>query len=232
MTNFFRLQGSHSKDKKNSKTPEMATIGLHEFIFNTLKKHTSSSFSLLDLGAGSGAWGLRIESDGNKVKGIHLEPDGCQIDCIEADLNEQFSKHLEEKFEVISCIEVLEHVEHPRNVFREAAKLLKKNGVFIISTPNASGIYSRLKFFITGRFAMFDDFQYDDIGHITPLTHWQLKKMYEEAGFKIVETASFDSTPYIPKSVGDLIKRISWVFRPIMSGFVGAQNIVMVGKKE
>ncbi|HPH52023.1 MAG: class I SAM-dependent methyltransferase [Candidatus Portnoybacteria bacterium] len=41
-----------------------------------------------------------------------------------------------DKFDKIYCSEVLEHVEHPEQVLKEIKKIIKKNGILIVSIPN------------------------------------------------------------------------------------------------
>ncbi|MDD5616425.1 MAG: methyltransferase domain-containing protein [Candidatus Methanoperedens sp.] len=41
-----------------------------------------------------------------------------------------------EKFDVIICFEGIEHVEEPERLLSEVKRLLKKNGLFIVSSPN------------------------------------------------------------------------------------------------
>lgn len=229
---FFSLSGSFDKKTFHQGGAEMASTGLHDHIFGVLAGLVSSPFEALDLGAGTGAWGKRLIAAGNSAKGVVLESDmaSCNLEKVAGDLSHPFAEKLDEKFNVITCIEVLEHIENPRNAFREARKLLNQGGVFLISTPNASGIYSRLKFLVTGRFGMFDDSQYHDIGHITPLTHWQLEKMFLENGFDLVVLDDFDATPKRIRTLGDIMKRTVWLIRPLMRGHLGTQHIIMAGR--
>jgi len=232
ITQFFSLSGSFDKKRSQDGRPEMASAGLHDYIYDALNSLANSPFQALDLGAGSGAWGARLIAAGNNAKGVVLDSDmaSCDLEKVAGDLSHPFAEKVDEKFDVVTCIEVLEHIENPRNAFREARKLLKDGGVFLISTPNASGVYSRFKFFLTGRFGMFDDVQYDAIGHITPLTHWQLNKMFSENGFDLVFLGDFDATPKRIRTLGDIVKRIVWLVRPLMRGHVGTQHIVMAGR--
>ncbi|THH38554.1 class I SAM-dependent methyltransferase [Aliishimia ponticola] len=232
ITDFFSLSGSFEKKTAQSGGIQMASVGLHDHLFNVLSNLVSGPLHVLDLGAGSGAWGKRLIAAGNTAKGVVLETDmaTCDLECVVGDLSHPFAEKLDENFNVVTCIEVLEHIENPRNAFREARKLLKQGGLFLISTPNASGVYSRFKFFVAGRFGMFDDFQYNGIGHITPLTHWQLEKMFLENGFELVLLDDFDATPRRIRTLGDVIKRAVWLFRPFMRGHVGTQHIIMAGR--
>ena len=86
----------------------------------------------------------------------------------------------------------------------------------LVSTPNASGLYSRVRFFFTGQMATFADAAYSvGPGHITPLTAWQMEKIFMENGFTVVERAFHDTRFLPPRSLGDLAKVIAWtVFRP------------------
>jgi 2-polyprenyl-3-methyl-5-hydroxy-6-metoxy-1,4-benzoquinol methylase len=228
---LFSLSGSFTKPQHGPASLEMATVGLHDRLYEILLAHAPAPpYRLLDLGSGTGGWGRRIIEAGNEARGVNLDPEKCLIPSVKADLNHPFSDKFDERFDAVTCIEVIEHLENPRNVFREAAKLLKPGGLFLVSTPNASGLYSRLKFFFVGRFAMFDELQYGGIGHITPVTHWQLIRMFRENGFAIEAVEDFDATPRFPNSLGDAIKIMARLLRPLMRGHVGTQNLIMVGR--
>jgi SAM-dependent methyltransferase len=228
---FLSLSGSFDYTIAGDGPVEMASSGLHASLEKLLHEAASGgTLDCLDLGSGTGAWGIRLRAGGHRVRGVHLEPETCAIESVQADLNLPFAHRFNDRFDVITCIEVLEHLENPRNAFREARKLLKEDGVLLISVPNASGCYSRLKFFVTGRFCMFDDHQYEDIGHITPLTHWQLSKMFEEAGLEVVGTADHDATAKRPKTLGDFVKWAARLLRPLMRGHVGTQHLIMIGR--
>jgi len=105
------------------------------------------------------------------------------------DLNQNFGGRLGNGgFDAVSILEVIEHLENPRHIFRQIKLLLKKGGVLLLTTPNASGLYSRLRFFFTGEMAMFTDSDYAiRTGHITPLTAWQLERVFSENDFKVLE---------------------------------------------
>src|SRR5262249_8535247 len=100
--------------------------------------------------------------------------------------------------------------------------------VALLTTPNASGLYSRVRFFFTGQMSMFTDTAYAvGSGHITPLTVWQLEKVFTENAFIVLER-QFNDTPFFPpRSFGDLAKILAWFFfRVFMFGTVGGQNIL------
>jgi SAM-dependent methyltransferase len=136
------------------------------------------------------------------------------------------------QFDAVSKVEVIEHLENPRHIFRQIKSLLNRGGVVLLTTPNASGLYSRLRFFFTGQMAMFTDAAYAiGQGHITPLTAWQLEKIFSENGMKALERRFHDAPFFPPRSSGDIAKVIAWLaFRPFMFGTVGGKLFSMLSK--
>lgn len=59
------------------------------------------------------------------------------------------------EFDAITNIEVIEHLENPYHFLRECARILKKEGTLIVSTPNVDHLYNRITFFLRGRFYRF-----------------------------------------------------------------------------
>lgn len=53
-------------------------------------------------------------------------------------------------FDAVVCIDGIEHIERPFDFIREVARVLRRGGVFIISTPNLLALRSRWRFFLTG----------------------------------------------------------------------------------
>jgi 2-polyprenyl-3-methyl-5-hydroxy-6-metoxy-1,4-benzoquinol methylase len=51
---------------------------------------------------------------------------------------------INKKFDIILCTEVLEHLLYPEDILKELKKLVKKDGVVIISLPNENTIFHRI----------------------------------------------------------------------------------------
>lgn len=245
---FGKIEGArkmrtvlNSKHRPSAYTgiSECAAPGLHSFAFHLFNKYVPPNSTVLDLGSGEGAWAKRLHDASYKVTACDVEVrSGCgdfPFPYRKADLNANFSDNfLKNEYDAISFIEVIEHLENPRHSFRQIASLLKSRGLVLVSTPNASGLYSRVRFFFTGQMAMFTDAAYGvGPGHITPLTAWQLEKIFMENGFSILERAFHDAAFIPPASLGDFAKVISWVaFRPLMFGTVGGQSIIYILRKQ
>jgi len=74
---------------------------------------------------------------------------------------------------------------------------------------------------------MFNDDCYRGSGHITPMTAWQLEKIFSENNMKVLERRFHDAPFLPPRSSGDFAKIVAWlVFRVFMFGTVGADHLV------
>ena len=54
-------------------------------------------------------------------------------------------------FDLVTCFEVLEHVEKPQDVVRESARCLRPNGHLIVLVPNDRSILFRVIWFLWSR---------------------------------------------------------------------------------
>ena len=53
-------------------------------------------------------------------------------------------------FDGVNLTEVIEHIENQAQLIREVARVLKPDGVVVISTPNVLNVHSRVRFLFTG----------------------------------------------------------------------------------
>jgi len=212
--------------------PEFTSEGLHARAFELFRRHVPAGARVLDLGSGSGAWAQRLHDASYAVAACDAEPPEGQFpfSYLRVDLDGDFGeKFARSEFDAVSVIEVIEHLENPRHLFRQIGSLLRKGGVILLTTPNASGLYSRLRFFFTGEMSMFTDEAYAASGHITPLTAWQLEKIFAENGVQVLERRFHDAPFLPPRVLGDLAKIAAWaVFRMFMFGTVGGQNVIYI----
>lgn len=115
---------------------------------NFIKKTIIKSFNfpkIMDFGSGNGQMLLNLSEKINfkKIYGIENSINGVNY-CkkyikgifLQEDLTKQnLNKKLEERFDIITCCDVLEHVDKPVNVIDNAFDLLEKNGKFLITVP-------------------------------------------------------------------------------------------------
>jgi 2-polyprenyl-3-methyl-5-hydroxy-6-metoxy-1,4-benzoquinol methylase len=58
----------------------------------------------------------------------------------------------DDSFDYVACLEGLEHIENYHHALREFSRILKKDGILLISTPNPLNVKSRLRFLRFGTF--------------------------------------------------------------------------------
>lgn len=138
----------------------------------------------LDIGAGGGDLikHLRKELKINSMAcDFHVERFGLEGVPIEkVDLNKEGLPYDESTFDLITCSEVIEHLENYRSLVREIHRVLKPGGIVILTTPNVLNMKSRIKYLGTGFFNLFgplpikNDKLYSTGGHITPIPYFYL----------------------------------------------------------
>jgi SAM-dependent methyltransferase len=110
---------------------------------HVLKKFARSIQNILDVGCGNGSFVEYLISEGyrsfgyDKSKKIQKYLSGKKIPMYR-DLRDMPNHH----FDVITCFDVIEHTTDPHILIQSIKKKLKKNGVLMMTTPNARGFSS------------------------------------------------------------------------------------------
>ncbi len=108
-----------------------------------IKQHVQlTDLSVLDVGCGGGILCEAMASSGAKVTGIDAEPEAISVAQEHAKNNHLKINYLctsveaykDQRFDVITCMEMLEHVENPELVFEHCRRLLKPQGILFVST--------------------------------------------------------------------------------------------------
>jgi SAM-dependent methyltransferase len=102
----------------------------------------------LDIGCGSGTLLRAAGAEGWDAVGTEIAPaivDAMRAHGLDARLGLTQELDLPSGgFDVVSAIEVLEHVPDPDDLIAEAARLLRPGGALYVTTPHGRGISSRL----------------------------------------------------------------------------------------
>jgi 2-polyprenyl-6-hydroxyphenyl methylase/3-demethylubiquinone-9 3-methyltransferase len=106
-----------------------------------------SGLTVLDVGCGGGVLSEAMAKQGAQVTGLDLaEPllEQAKLHALESKLSinyqaiavETYAEQHPHAFDVVTCMEMLEHVPDPESIIRACTKLLKPNGWFFVSTFN------------------------------------------------------------------------------------------------
>jgi 2-polyprenyl-6-hydroxyphenyl methylase/3-demethylubiquinone-9 3-methyltransferase len=167
-----------------------------------LDEHSRTPLSgktALDVGCGAGLLTEPLARLGAKVTGIDATPEvidvardhanavGLAIDYRAGDIQE-----LDGHFDLITCMEVIEHVADPALFVKALARRLAPGGLLVLSTPNATG-WSKLMMITIG----------EGLGRIPKGTHDfdkfvtpdRLKVLLSDAGLKCLDVEGIAWSP-------------------------------------
>lgn len=218
---------------------EKANKGLHDYLEDLLKDKLSVQTKILDVGAGSGAFINRITKYGGIYSAIEINKDAFELNNVKLyplDLNNNFANDINEKFDLIICIEVIEHIENPRHFIRQLTQLLDDNGNILITTPNVENIPARLKFLLKGNIRGFEwfltkDSSHHESQHISPIFTSLFFRILEDNDLFVESYYHFPSKGYLNSAT--FIQILTRVLSPVLKGYkFGENHIFMIKSKK
>lgn len=150
---------------------------------------------LLDMGCGSGETATlfagKVDVTGADISEVALE----QVKGIKPVLFDHLPLELPDKhFDYIICFDVLEHIFDPAEWCREAQRLLKDDGVFLVNVPNGHNIINRLSFLLGNHIDVMDTaHKHGQLfsEHIRWFSPEILTKLLQQNGFEIAHSAHY-----------------------------------------
>ena len=177
-----------------------------------------SSLSHLDIGSGHGELiellrgDIKLTSHACDYTDTLMRLSDVNVDIV--DLNTEKLPYKGGEFDLVTCTEVLEHLEHYRETIREVHRVLKPNGVFVLTTPNILNLKSRIRFMIFGFYNLFGPLHFNESklysagGHINPIGLYFLIQPLVDAGFNNIQVD-------IDKKQGTSIFWLIFLYPPI-----------------
>jgi 2-polyprenyl-3-methyl-5-hydroxy-6-metoxy-1,4-benzoquinol methylase len=152
---------------------------------------------ILDLGCSSGVLGAALKArQPASVVGVEIEPEYARDASARLDrvmtgrVEDAVAGELGElgEFDCIIAADVLEHLQDPWLVTRQASDLLVPGGSFVVSLPNVSFWET---FWQVGRHGTWPrrDHGIFDRTHLRWFTYWDARAMLEQASLEVVEVA-------------------------------------------
>lgn len=216
-----------NREKTQAEALALGHTAIHETVEKILSNEKRGR--VLDIPAGKGALALRLKALGHEVFCGDLYPQIFQIEDTEIKFGDLDARlpYEDESFDYLVCVEGLEHIENPANAVREFARILKKQGLLIVSVPNIMNVEERLKWLFSGYTSHFkplsrqalediradirrelgeDSAGMDEVAlHVNPIGYSEVRFLLEKNNFELEKT-------FLDKP-----KRNSWLFYPIVA---------------
>ena len=189
------------------------------FIINDEKKFQIKGKKYLEIGIGSGLLFNYFKQVGYDCYGV--EPGGWAkgLQNVVQDINEL----IEDKFDVVVLIDVLEHIEDPLSLVKKVLEITNMDGTVYASFPNNQSLRA---FFSKEKWRMIHPF-----GHLHYFSKKSLSVLFESNGFRINRVIRNDLLQFSRKSLFRppyFIGRLVWFFG---QSFWGDQWFVHLIKK-
>lgn len=204
------------------------------------------NLKVLDYGCGVGTLSLYLASLGNDVVGVDISSEAINIAKQSAKLNgknlkkirfytlNEGTKKVSNDFDLVLCIEVMEHVHHEKELLGFFVEKLKKGGSLILSVPSNNAPLYKL-----GLVKQFDA----KVGHLRRYTVENLLAVFENSGLEIKVVIKregiFRNLLFISPLFGNLIRFLKGVFSDIYTliddlsiPFFGESNIYIIAQKK
>ena len=161
-----------------------------EVVESLIRENFNKKLKILDIPAGNGLLSDVLRKLGHEVISADFNEERLDFDYVNM---EQKLPYKSSAFDLIVCLEGIEHVVEPYALIKEFSRITKSDGAVIISMPNVQSMYSRLKFLFTGTFYQFEpegskhtNGKPIDRGHISSLSLVQLSYLFGEVGFSLL----------------------------------------------
>jgi 2-polyprenyl-3-methyl-5-hydroxy-6-metoxy-1,4-benzoquinol methylase len=149
---------------------------------------------LLDVGCGNGLLLKAAKQRGFEVLGVDFSPVACRLTRDQGlpvywgEVTDDYFLNLKGSFDVVTAVELIEHLYEPKHCLRRIYQLLKPGGVFFYTTPNAEALLVRQRG---------EDYLWPE-GHIYHFTPDVITRYFMEIGFQTLnpyEYPTFSLTP-------------------------------------
>jgi len=166
------------------------------------------SLRVLDIGCGNGGLARRLSAMGHDVLGIDISGDGVRLAPehvpsagfrVASIYNEDFHAQVGADFDVVTALEVIEHLFRPAVRVERAKSALKPGGLFLFSNPYL-GYLKNLALSLLNAWDRHFTVDWEG-GHITFFSKRSLEKLLRDSGFRQIAFTGAGRAPLLWKSM-------------------------------
>lgn len=209
-------------------------------VINTVANKHNKKGRFLDIGSFAGNLLVHAKNRGFDCYGVEANVTMAKYTKDKLGLNvycgEFVNIEFNNKFEVITLIDVLEHLFEPKKIMEKCASILEKDGIVYIKVPNY--LPQRLKQDFANMMGVSNLGIFTNFGHINQFSPKSLYRLAEECGLRPVEhyVARSETTPgsamklIIKNAFRDFVYTMSELVRKT-TGLNFGLNIIVIFKK-
>ncbi len=207
-----------SKQKKDA-LAEKGLLSKHRLIAKTMYGHRPNATVILDVGYAQNP-STDLKGDVYGIDIVTDEKPGNYKEVQNVDLNTCKLPYPDEFFDTITMGCVLAHVTNPFGLLVELHRVLKKDGVLVLSTPNPNyyweNVVNTFFHFFKNRVAKskFEE-------HFFEFSRYNMRMIASRSGFEV-----FDEV-----GVSFQVVKLGWVFQPIKYPGIAYEIIYSLQKK-
>ena len=189
------IRGAPSGVHRDSLPQPMSSPLVHEAVIRLLRDEPPGR--ILDVPSGEGALARDLIAMGHEVVCGDIEPSVFKLSdlpCHYLDLNKDLPFPAE-SFDLVVCVEGIEHIENPHHLIREVRRVLKSDGKVVLTTPNVLSLKSRMHALRLGYPIHFDLMVRREqsvagewiVKHLNPISFLELRYLLEEHRLRIID---------------------------------------------
>jgi 2-polyprenyl-3-methyl-5-hydroxy-6-metoxy-1,4-benzoquinol methylase len=185
-----------------------ADLETHQYVVEYARA-LPAGVRVLDVGAGTGALAKQLVDIGCRVSCTSWNDRvAVPVPAYRIDLDAAFSVASVggEPYDLVTCVEVIEHVENPSALLRSLRDVVRPGGHVIVSTPNVESAQARIQWLLRGCPLIFSGQEVERNRHISMMWRQGLEFLIDRTGFDI-ESRQMLAGPRLRSTLQSLVKR-------------------------